>query len=255
MLGSSSAGNSMLLRADEGALLIDAGFSLKEVRRRLAQEGIGLDELKGVLITHEHSDHASGAGRFLRTAGLRVASNAATATAVRDTFGAEGVEALPDGGPSVFGSFSVRVVRVPHDSADCCGFAIEADGKRVLYATDLGAVPQALLDEGRRADFAVLESNHDRAMLWGGAYPKFLKERIGGGRGHLSNEQAAEAIVRWAGGRLRKVLLAHLSEANNDPKVAVKAVEAALRAHAGLAAYGLAVEAAPRDGPLRVAIA
>ena len=116
-------------------------------------------------------------------------------------------------------------------------------------------MPQALLDEGMRADFAVIESNHDRAMLWGGTYPKFLKERIAGGRGHLSNEQAAEAIVRWSGGRLRKVLLGHLSEANNDPALAVKCVEAALRKRAGLRAYGVKVEAAPRDGPLRIALA
>lgn len=245
----------MLLRADGGSLLIDAGFSLKEVRRLLALEGIGLEELKGVLLTHEHSDHASGAGRFLRTRGLPVASNAATAIAVRNTFGAEGVEALPEEGPSTFGPFTVRAVRVPHDSADCSGFAIEADGKRVLYATDLGSVPEALHSQGLKADFAVLESNHDRAMLWAGAYPKFLKERITGGRGHLSNDQAASAVAAWAGGRLKKVLLAHLSQKNNDPKVAVKAVEAAVRAHAGLHGYGFTVEAAPRAGPVRVAIA
>ena len=255
VLGSSSAGNSMLLRADEGALLFDAGLSLKEVRRRLSAQGIGLEDLEGVLLTHEHADHARGVGRFLRTRGLRVASNGATARAVRDTFGADGVEALPEGGATKFGAFNVRALPVPHDSADCCAFAVEAEGRRVLYATDLGAVPESLLEEGRRADFAVIESNHDRGRLWSGSYPKFLKERIAGGRGHLSNDQAAEAVVRFAGGPLKKVLLAHLSVENNEPALAVKAVEDALRGRAGLSAYGVKVEAAPRDGPVAVALA
>jgi phosphoribosyl 1,2-cyclic phosphodiesterase len=253
VVGSSSAGNSMMVLADEGALLIDAGFSLKEARARLSAEGLSLDHVKAVLVTHEHSDHASGLGKFVRRAGLAVAANAATAAAVRTTYGLDGLTALADGASVRFGPFAVRPLRVPHDSVDCSGYEIAADGRRMVYATDMGSVPDAFVDAGSRADFAVVEANHDRAMLWGGSYPKFLKERIAGGRGHLSNEQAGEAVAQMAKrGRLRKVLLAHLSEENNRPETAVAAVVKALRAKGGVSGFDVEVHAAPKDGPARL---
>jgi phosphoribosyl 1,2-cyclic phosphodiesterase len=254
VVGSSSAGNSMLLCADEGALLIDVGFSMKEVRARLARHGASLDTLKAVLITHEHSDHASGVGRFLHARGATVAANAATALAIHHTFGADGVAPLEVGQARQFGPFKVTAIRVPHDSADCCAFEVEVDGRRLLYATDLGAVPEELIQAGARCDCVVLESNHDRSMLWAGSYPKFLKERIAGGRGHLSNEQAGEAVARMAGGPLKKVVLGHLSVENNRPQLAVDAVRSALRRRAGLAGFSVEVVAAPKDGPQKIAI-
>ena len=253
VVGSSSAGNSMMLVADEGALLIDAGFSMKEIRSRLGQEGLGLDKVVALLITHEHSDHASGVGRFLRHDKLTVAANAATAAAVRATFGGDGVRPLEDDKVVRFGPFAVRPIRVPHDSADCSGFDIEVQGRHLVYATDLGAVPETIVKAGARADLVVLESNHDREMLWSGTYPKFLKERIGGGRGHLSNEQAGEAAAKMATGRMRKLLLAHLSKENNRPEVALDGVRKGLHGKGALSAFEVEVHAAPKDGPLRVA--
>lgn len=254
MLGSSSSGNSVALRSDGGVLLVDAGFSLASVRKRLGAAGVGLDEVRGLLITHEHSDHARGASRFLRMRGATVAANTGTAAALRADLGLEGVRPLADGQAATVGGFRVRPIRVPHDSADCSAFEVAADGRRLLYATDLGSVPEALVEAGRRADVAVFEANHDREMLWAGPYPQFLKERIAGGRGHLSNELAGEAIAKMARGRLRHVVLAHLSERNNRPQQAVASVKAALRRRAGLSAYSVTVEAAPKVGPLAVSI-
>jgi len=254
VVGSSSAGNCMMLVADEGALLIDAGFPMKEVRSRLKAAGRDLHGLDGLLVTHEHADHARGIGRFLHQPEWRVASNAGTAAALRSTFGVDGVTPLQGGAPERFGPFEVRAIPVPHDSADCCAFEIAAEGKRLVYATDLGAVPEALVGAGARADALVIESNHDRQMLWSGTYPKFLKERIAGGRGHLSNEQAGEAVGRMAGGRLRKVVLAHLSAQNNRPELAVAAVRRGLQAAAGLRAFSVEVEAAPKDGPRSIKV-
>ena len=244
----------MALCSEGKALILDAGFPLKEVRRRLDDAGVGLSEIAGVLITHEHTDHARGIGKFLYHGRAPVAANAGTAAALRSTFGVDGVQPLANGEQVTFGGFLVRPIAVPHDSADCAGYEIEFGERRLLYATDLGAVPEALVEAGRRSDIAVLESNHDRDMLWGGTYPQFLKERIAGGRGHLSNEQAAQAVAKMAGGRLRKVVLAHLSQENNRPEAAVLAVKGALRAGAGLEAFSVSVEAAPKDGPAVVAI-
>ncbi len=243
----------MLLCADEGALLLDAGFPMKEVRSRLARRGESFEKLKAVLITHEHSDHARGLGRFLR-GGAPVAASAPTASAIHRTLGADGLTALEVGTARRFAAFAVRPIRVPHDSVDCCAYEVEADGRRLLYATDLGAVPEELVEAGARCDCVVLESNHDRSMLWAGSYPKFLKERIAGGRGHLSNEQAGEAIARMAGGRLKLVVLAHLSVENNRPRLAVDAVKGALKRRAGLSGFGVEVVAAPKDGPLSIPV-
>lgn len=252
VLGSSSSGNCVAVRSDAGVLLIDAGFALGSVRRRLGEAGVGLEEVRGLLVTHEHSDHARGAGRFLRLKGAEVAAGEGTAEALRSGLGLQGVRPLPGGRGSSVGGFRVRPIRVPHDSADCSAFEVVSDGFRLLYATDLGAVPEELVEAGVRADVAVFEANHDRKMLWEGRYPQFLKERIAGGRGHLSNEQAGAALSRMARGRLRRVVLAHLSERNNRPEKAVAQVRAAIRGRARLSAYSVTVEAAPKDGPLVV---
>ncbi len=254
MLGSSSSGNSVALRSDEGVLLLDAGFALSSVRGRLEAAGVGLGEVRGLLVTHEHTDHARGVGRFLRLKGATVAANRGTAAALRASFGLEGVRTVQSGRVTSVGGFAVRPIPVPHDSADCSAFEVVADGKRLLYATDLGAVPAAIVEAGKRADVAVFEANHDRTMLWAGPYPQFLKERIAGGRGHLSNELAGEAVAKMARGKLRHVVLAHLSQKNNRPERAVAAVRSALRKRAGLSAYSVSVQAAPKDGPMMVDI-
>jgi phosphoribosyl 1,2-cyclic phosphodiesterase len=254
VIGSSSSGNSVAVRCDGGVLLIDAGFSLRTIRERLASEGVGLDELRGLLVTHEHADHARGAGRFLRLKGAGVAANEGTAAALRTHFGLQGVRPLKDGELAEVGPFGIRPIRVPHDSADCSAFEVRVGDLRLLYATDLGHVPAAVVEAGASCDAAVFESNHDRAMLWGGSYPQFLKERIAGGRGHLSNDQSAEAIARMAKGKLRHVVLAHLSERNNRPERALETVRAGLRNGAPLDGYSVRVEAAPKDGPMRVTV-
>lgn len=255
VLGSSSSGNSTLVRADGCALLLDAGFSMHEVRRRLGSEGVGLDELHGVLVTHEHADHARGLGRFTQRAGLEVAANEATALALHHTFGIGGLRPLENGVTVEIAGWRVRPIRVPHDSADCAGFELENGDLRMVYATDLGAVPTELVEAGRRADLVVIESNHDLPMLWGGSYPPFLKERIAGGRGHLSNELAGQAVAQMARGRLKRVVLAHLSQENNRPQAAVAAVQGSLKKSAGLQGFDVVVEAAPKDGPMRFAVA
>lgn len=228
---------------------------MPEIRRRLDEAGLSLDDVEGILVTHEHADHARGLGKFVRRAQIQVAANEATAHAIHHTFGISGVRGILNDAPIEFAGFRIRPIAVPHDSADCAGYEIEADGKRLAYATDLGSVPPELVEAGRRSDAVVLESNHDLAMLWGGRYPQFLKERITGGRGHLSNELAGEAVAAMAGSRLRRVVLAHLSEANNRPQTAVAAVKKTLQQCAGLAAFEIQVEAAPKDGPHLVAVA
>lgn len=254
VLGSSSSGNSMLLRAGGESLLIDAGFPARELGERLSAAGVDFAEVDAAVVTHEHTDHARGLGKLVHRSKFRAAANEATAKALFHTFGIQGVHPFADGKPEAIGAFRVRALRVPHDSADCAGFEIECGGFRMVYATDLGSVPASLLEAGRRADLVVLESNHDERMLWDGSYPQFLKERIAGGRGHLSNALAGVAVAAMAGPRLRRVVLAHLSQENNRPETALRTVRQAIRKSSGLAGFSLEVEAAPKDGPKQVSI-
>jgi len=244
VLASGSAGNAILLEAGAERLLVDAGLSADAIERALARAEIEARTLRGIVLTHEHDDHARGAGPLARAAGLPVFANAATAAAAAAGLEGTRVTTFEVGRPFSVGAFTVTAFPVPHDAAAPVGFAVEAAGRRIAIATDLGSVGEELDRYLADADLVVLESNYDLGLLHVSAYPWFLKNRILSGRGHLSNDDAARALARTAG-RPRAVCLVHLSEVNNLAALARDTVRAAL-AQAG---HGAAkVRAVPPNG-------
>ncbi len=254
LLASGSAGNAALIDTGGDRILVDAGLSADAIERALDSLGVPPRSVGAILLTHEHDDHARGAGAFGRTSGAPVCANRATLSAAASALGGAAVRPFETGRPFEIGPFVVTAVPVSHDAAEPVAFGIAVGGRRIVIATDLGSTDESLEAHIAEADLIVLESNYDVGLLRVSAYPWFLKNRILGGRGHLSNDDAARALARASGrGRLprsRIVCLAHLSEVNNLAALARDIVRDAL-ARAGRAADSvLAVPANGRSDPL-----
>ena len=226
---SGSCGNcSLLLRespAGSAGLLIDAGVSLRRLKRILTENGLSTDCLKGVLVTHDHLDHIRHLGAFCKSLSLPVfATGSLHASLAVHTFTRDHIAScrrvLPEGWNEIIEGFEVRYFPVPHDATETVGFAIRTEGHRFLMMTDLGEVPAEAMDLARQADTVVIESNYDIGMLLGGSYTYTLKMRICKGSGHLSNDDCADAIRAFYHPGLRNLFLCHLSGNNNTPRLA-----------------------------------
>jgi phosphoribosyl 1,2-cyclic phosphodiesterase len=220
-LQSGSNGNAIYVEACGVRLLFDAGLSGKAAAERLAVHGRDACEVDVLIVSHEHADHARCAGIFQRKFGLPIY---ATHKTWRATVAGQGrvddVRHFRAGERLVFGKVTVHTVPTPHDAADGVAFVVEAERRRLGIFTDLGHPFDRLARWLEAVDAAYLESNYDPEMLECGPYPAALKARIRGAGGHLSNPEAAE-LLRDCGGKPRWVALAHLSEQNNHPQVAL----------------------------------
>ena len=220
VLGSGSRGNAFALSADGHTIVIDAGFSLRTLKRRAARAGVDCAALAGVVLTHEHADHA--------TSGLRLA--AAGGCPLYATRGTLRGLPQPDDVPTHtiahletvhVGPFEVTACRTMHDAVEPVALAVTGpDGERVVLAYDLGRATSPLKYLLRTADCIVLESNHDERMLEAGPYPPSVQRRIGGPEGHLSNRAAADLLADACHRRLETVVLVHVSELCNRPSLA-----------------------------------
>jgi len=224
VLASSSAGNSTLVETGEGAFLVDAGLSARETERRLLLAGAHPRDLRAIVLTHEHSDHIRGVRVLAKRHGLEVIGTTGTLRAAGPWMGTQGARPMGLEDPFDVAGAAVELLPVPHDAADPAAVLVEASGRRVLVATDLGRVPQVLMDRAHDLDALVLESNHDVRMLVEGPYPEVLKKRILGPWGHLSNEACALGLRALVGPRTRTVLLGHLSQHNNTEPIALSTV-------------------------------
>ena len=229
VLGSGSAGNATCIEGGGARILLDAGFSCRELGQRLRAIDVEPHRLDGLVITHEHADHIRGAALFSRKHGVPVYCTAATFRAAgldRAGVHGHGVSAhvaVEPGVPFAIGGLSLLPFPVPHDAVDTVGYAIDSGGSRLGYATDLGHDPAPVRAALRDCDVLMLESNHDVEMLRRGPYPLVVKERVLGRHGHLDNRAAAALIGDVATGRTRRVILAHLSRTNNRPDLALVA--------------------------------
>jgi len=218
-LGSGSSGNALLVEGPQGPLLVDAGLPWREIVARSAQAGLSLTGLEWIIVTHEHADHVRGLDA-LRRRGIRVAGRPGTLRAL----GIEGATLEPG---TELGGIRVVPFAIPHDAAQPIGLRLEANGERVGIATDLGQVTDGVLSALSGCQTVVLEANHDLSMLLAGPYPWPVKLRILGPEGHLANEEAGRAL-RMLGNGLQQVLLAHLSQENNTPALALDTVARAV---------------------------
>jgi phosphoribosyl 1,2-cyclic phosphodiesterase len=214
-IGSGSQGNGTVVEAAGSALLIDCGFGIERTLSGLAGLGLVPADLAGVLVTHEHADHAQGVAAFARSHGLTVLATAGTLRAMR-VRGCR-TQVISSHRDFELGAFSVRPVVVPHDAREPVQYVLAHAGRRLGVLTDAGHVTPHMLAAYGRCQSLLLECNHDPALLWQGRYPPALKRRVAGPHGHLNNGQAAGMLARLKHDGLERVVLAHLSEQNNTP--------------------------------------
>ena len=223
-LQSGSIGNSIYVEAGDVRLLFDAGINGEKARRRMAARGRDMHDVTALIVSHEHDDHIRCAGVFHRKFHMPIYATPRTLGAEHCPLGPlNDVRYFAAGQTLEFGDVRVFTIPTPHDAADPVAFIIEHEGRRLGILTDLGHPFAALQDALGDLDAAYLESNYDRAMLLAGSYPEGLKRRIRGPRGHLSNDESAALSRRGTGPRLKWVALAHLSECNNTPDLALHA--------------------------------
>ncbi len=251
VLGSGSTGNAVLISSERTNVLVDAGLSAREIVRRLGEVGVSPEALDGVLITHEHSDHAGGLRVLLRSIECRVFISGETEEAFYSTRrgiqngeseGLKRKDALKDRTVAIesdaefrIGDIDFEPFAVPHDAADNFGFVARSSSVRVATLMDFGHFTPLMKEKLRGCDAVVIESNHSRDML--SACPVYswdLKQRIAGKMGHLSNEDLSDWLENDFDGSARDIVLAHLSQRANDPSLARITAESALAARSPL---------------------
>lgn len=240
---SGSSGNCGLLRGGGVSLLVDAGISMKRIRACLADEGLELSDLSGVLVTHEHSDHVSGLAMLSKYTQLPMYMSGGTARALLRQLkcGEDRLHALEAGAPLALGELRVLAFETSHDAAEPFGYRVEGETGALAIVTDLGYVPRSVREAAKGCAAAVVEANYDLDMLRYGPYPPNLKRRIQGNYGHLDNLDAAEFCAFLAETGTEQLLLAHLSKENNLPGLAQETVDRRLNGEVRL-------RVAPRDG-------
>ena len=230
-LGSGSQGNALVAEAGRTRLMLDCGFTVQETELRLVRAGLEPSDLAGIIVTHEHGDHADGVLPLARRYGIPVWMSYGTLAALRD--GGASAEDCPIhlvDSKSAFsvGDFLVQPFTVPHDAREPIQYVLSDGASRLGVLTDTGCSTAHIAASLFGCDALVLECNYDLDLLEGGPYPPSLKARIAGRLGHLDNRTSGEILSALDRGRLRHVIAAHLSQANNTPELARAALARAL---------------------------
>ena len=236
VLASGSRGNCTVLSSSTASILVDAGLSCRETLRRMHAVGEDPEKLKGIVISHEHADHVSGLPVLARKLEIPVYITEATYSSWRRS------TRDPEGKPAklerreyfqawrsfVIADITVTPFTISHDAVDPCGFTFKAGGIKFGIVTDLGYVTANVKQNLRGCDGLMIESNHDLEMLRNGSYPWMVKQRVMSRVGHLSNAALADFFRDDYDGKAAFLVLAHLSEQNNNPAIAHKAAQDAL---------------------------
>ncbi len=222
VLGSGSRGNATYIESGGTGILIDAGMSGIELQKRLASVGVALSALAAILVTHEHNDHIQSVGVLSRRVKIPVYANEATFAAASKTVNRlYSYNEFETGTPFHFRNLEIHPFAISHDTEDPVGFRISDGDVSLGYCTDTGKVSRLMRHRLASCQALVLESNHDIAMLQHGSYPPYLKQRIRSSHGHLDNVESAAFLRELLHEELQHVVLAHLSEENNHPEIAL----------------------------------
>lgn len=248
VLGSGSSGNCALVETPTTRVLVDAGFSARQIAQRLAAHGVEPSQINAILLTHEHSDHAAGIGVWGRRHKTPVYANSLTAESLkRDT---EGVawRFFTTGTEFELGDLRIQSFPIPHDAVDPVGFVLKYNEQSLGFLTDLGIATKIVMERVRSVHTLLIEANHDEKLLHDDTRrPWATKQRILSRHGHLSNVAAAEVLVEVARNGLRRAVLGHLSEDCNSPELALRTVRERL-ALSGSGAVEVLCAAEPAGG-------
>jgi len=228
-IASGSSGNCIYVGSSETSVLVDTGISGCRVEQGLNGLDLATKDMDAILLTHEHSDHVKGLGILARRYGIPIYATQGTADALK---GMTALGKIPEGLMHVIradetfavGDLSIRPFAIPHDAAEPVGYRLENGGKSAAVATDLGHYDEYIIRNLKNLDVLLLESNHDIRMLEAGRYPYYLKRRILGDSGHLSNESAGQLLCEVLHDDMKEIFLGHLSKENNYEALAFETV-------------------------------
>ena len=256
--GSGSSGNCYYLGTATDGLIIDIGIGIRTLKKYCKEYGIQLNSVKRILITHDHADHIKSVGALSHDMNLPVYATHKVHEGIDKNYcitrkvSADHKKEIVPGESITLGDFKVKPFAVPHDASENVGYEIEVEGVVFVVITDVGRITEDICASIRRANYLVIEANHDVEMLKTGPYPDYLKQRIRSGNGHLSNMECGEALVENMTEALKHVWLCHLSEENNHPELARKTVETILRSHGVIPGKDLELEVLKRKTPTGV---
>ena len=224
-LFSGSSGNCTFVSSKNTKILVDAGVSCLKISKALAELDVSLDEIDAILVTHEHVDHIKGITTIVNKYHVPIYASEKTWKMMNSL-------KVPDAYQLTFepnnlfniGDFDIYPFSIPHDAADPCGFSLSCENKKVTIATDMGYIDNTILEQMEKSDVLLLESNYDVETLKCSPYPFFLKQRISGKNGHLSNDVAGKAICHLCQKGVNNIILGHLSKENNFPELAYQTV-------------------------------
>jgi phosphoribosyl 1,2-cyclic phosphodiesterase len=233
-IASGSSGNSIYVGTSNTHILIDAGLSGKKIQQGLKDIDVPGDKLNAIFITHEHSDHIKGAGILSRRFNIPIYATCGTWLGMQDQLGnisEENKKIVLKEKDCVIEDLCIHAYDIPHDANEPVGYSVISEEYKVTIATDIGHITDTIIENIKGSDALLLEANHDVNMLKAGAYPYYLKQRILGDFGHLSNETSGELLCKVVDGKLKHVLLGHLSQENNFPELAFETVAGILKSN------------------------
>jgi len=241
----------MLTDLRKTGILVDAGMSGKQIQLAMNSIGETLEDICGLLITHEHIDHMRGAGVIARRYKIPVYVNRLTWEKMQYMRVGEIPENLlniiDNSKEFTIGEYAVKSIKTPHDAVDSFGYKITSGQKTITVLTDIGEMGMDMLEQAKGSDAVFIESNYDKKMLWEGSYPYMLKKRIDGNFGHLSNEDCAKSIVTLIEKGTKRFILSHLSQENNLPSVALRETKKSLDALGAVIDKDVMVQVAKRS--------
>ena len=223
ILGSGSKGNSTLIVSNNKKILIDVGFSYSHEKLLLEEYGYKIADIDGILITHDHRDHISGLAQLVKKHHIKVYANLELSHEIERIIDLDDIIIVDN--KFNIDDISIESFNTSHDAKGSVGFIINSSDKSIVYVTDTGYINSRNLKKLVNKDLYIFESNHDIKMLMDGPYPYILKQRILSDKGHLSNELAGNYLKDLIGDKTKKIVLAHLSETNNEPNIAYNTVK------------------------------
>lgn len=249
-IASGSSGNSMYIGSNYANILVDAGLSGKKIQEGLKNINITGDKLNAIFITHEHSDHISGAGILSRRFNVPIYATEGTWKGMELKIGEieeSNKRLIFKDKDCIIKDLCIHAYEIPHDANEPVGYSVIRDNCKITIATDIGHITENIIENMRGSDVLLLEANHDINMLKAGSYPYNLKRRILGDLGHLSNESSGNLLLEAFDEKLKYVLLGHLSKENNFPELAYETVSGILRANGINMGGYINMSMAPRD--------